>query len=170
MKPDSVLAKTDKGAREIETRENKLDHRLRALLIMINGKATAAELAKKFEQVGDILPMLDQLAAQGFVAEAGAAGAAAPPSAAAARPPAPQRPVTGPAAGLGDLKRAQMELCMHLRNVLGPDADLITGKIEACRTLDELRAYFAAQRGTLDEWLGKSKSAAFWAKADPYLR
>ena len=163
MNPDSVLAKTAKGAREIETRENKLDHRLRALLIMVNGKATAAELAKKFEQIGDIGPMLDQLVAQGFAAEAGAPGAA--PAAAA-----PARPTTGPAAGLGDLKRAQVDLCMHLRNVLGPDADLITAKIEACRTLDELRAYFEAQRGTLDEWLGKSKGAAFWAKADPYLR
>lgn len=167
MKPDSVLAKTDKGAREIETRENKLDHRLRALLIMVNGKATAAELAKKFEQVGNILPMLDQLAAQGFVAEA---GAAPPPSAAARVAPAPQRPAGGPVPGLGDLKRAQVELCMHLRSVLGPDADLITGKIEACKTMDELRAYFASQRDTLSEWLGKSKSAAFWARADPYLR
>lgn len=167
MKPDSVLAKTGKGAREIETRENKLDHRLRALLIMVNGKATAAELAKKFEQVGDILPMLDQLAAQGFVAEAGAAGAA---PALPAAPAAPQRPTGAPVPGLGDLKRAKAELCMHLRNVLGPDADAITGKIEACRTLDELRAYFASQRETLSEWLGKSKSAAFWAKADPYLR
>jgi hypothetical protein len=59
---------------------------------------------------------------------------------------------------------------MHLRNVLGPDADGLTAKIEACKTMEELRAYFAAQRGSLDEWLGKSKSAAFWAKADPYLR
>ena len=162
MNPDRVLAKTAKGAREIETRENKLDHRLRALLIMVNGKATAGELAKKFEQIGDIGPMLDQLVAQGFAAEAGAAAAAAAPPRA--------RPSTGPAAGPGDLKRAQVELCMHLRNVLGPDADLITAKIEACRTLDELRAYFEAQRGTLDEWLGKSKSAAFWSKAEPYLK
>src|SRR5688572_24766435 len=114
MNPDSVLAKTDKGTREIETRENKLDHRLRALLIMVNGKATAAELAKKFEQVGDILPMLDQLVAQGFVAEPGAVASPAAAGGAPPRPAAPQRPVTGPAAGLGDVKRAQVELCMHL--------------------------------------------------------
>jgi hypothetical protein len=164
MGPDSILAKTAKGTREIETRENKLDHRLRALLIMINGKATAGELAKKFEQAGDITPMLAQLVAQGFVSEAGGASAPAP---AAAPPP---RPTTGAAAGLGDLKRAQVELCMHLRNVLGPDADMVTAKIEGCRSLDELRAYFQGQRAVLDDWLGKTKAAAFWAKADPYLR
>ncbi len=163
MNPDSVPAKTAKGAREIETRENKLDHRLRALLIVVNGQASAAELEKKLEQIGDVGAMLDQLVAQGYVAEAGAAGAAAP--AAVARPAASAAPVAAP----GDLKRAQVELCMHLRNVLGPDADIVTAKIEGCRSIEELRAYFAAQRATLDEWLGKSKGAAFWAKADPYL-
>ncbi len=158
MDPDSVLAKTVKGTREIETRENKLDHRLRALLIMVNGKATAGEIAAKFSQIGNMLPMLDQLAAQGYVALPGAA--AAPPAA---------RPSVGPAAGLADLKRAQAELSMHLRNVLGPDADAVTARIEACKTIEELRAYFASQREMLDDWLGKSKSAAFWAKAAPYL-
>jgi hypothetical protein len=164
MKPESILAKTAKGAREIETRENKLDHRLRALLIMVNGKASAGELAKKFEQIGDIAPMLDQLVAQGFIVEQGGAGAPAAPAAAATRPG------VGPAAGLGDLKRAQAELCMHLRSVLGPDADGLTAKIEACRSIPELRAFFEGQRDALNEWLGKTKSAAFWAKADPYLR
>jgi len=74
------------------------------------------------------------------------------------------------APGPGDLKRVQVELCTHLRNVLGPDADLITAKIEACKTMAELRSYFGAQRDMLNEWLGKTKSAAFWAKADPYLK
>jgi hypothetical protein len=164
MNPDSVLAKTDKGTREIETRENKLDHRLRALLIMVNGKATAGEIAAKFSQLGDILPKLDELVAQGYVAVPGAAAAPAGSPASS-----PGKPSTGPAAGLGDLKRAQVELSTHLRHVLGPDADSLTARIEACKTMDELRAFFDAQRGMLDEWLGKSKSAAFWAKAAPYL-
>ncbi|HYD55487.1 MAG TPA: hypothetical protein VEB41_01125 [Burkholderiales bacterium] len=160
MDPNSVLSKTEKGAREIETRENKLDHRLRALLIMVNGRATAGEIAAKFSQLGDISPMLDQLIAQGFIS-AGGTGAAASARAPAAASAAP---------GLGDLKRAQQELCMHLRNALGPDADLVTAKIEACKTLDELRAYFNSQRDTLSEWLGKQKSAHFWARAEPYLK
>jgi hypothetical protein len=164
MDPNSVLSKTQKGAREIETRENKLDHRMRALLIMVNGKATAGELARKFEQLGDIGPLLQGLIAQGFVVEgAGAPAGAAPP------PARPAAPAPG-APGLGDLKRAQVELCMHLRNVLGPDADALTAKIEACRTIAELRSYFAVQRDSLNEWLGKSKAQQFWAKADPYLR
>lgn len=162
MNPNSVLSKTQKGVREIETRENKLDHRLRALLIMVNGRATAGEIARKFEQLGDIGSMIDRLIAQGFVAEG--AGETVAPAAAA-----PAAPGTGTPAP-GDLKRVQVELCTHLRNVLGPDADLITAKIEACKTMAELRSYFGAQRDMLSEWLGKTKSAAFWAKADPYLK
>jgi hypothetical protein len=141
--PNSVLAKTQKGNREIETRENRLDHRLRALLIMVNGKSTAAELGKKFEQIGDISSMLQQLVAQGFV-EAMAA------------------PM--------DLRQVQVALCVELRNALGPDGDAITEKMEACRSIADLRTYLDGQRQMLSEWMGKAKSAAFWAKADPMLR
>ena len=156
MSPDSVLSKTQKGAREIETRENKLDHRLRALLIMVNGRATAAELAKKFEQIGDVSPMLQQLAAQGFIEAAGGAPAAAASPAASG----------GPA----DLKQVQVALCVQLRNLLGPDADVVTAKIEACRSLAEVRTYLGENREMLSDWLGKGKGAQFWAKADPLLR
>ena len=161
MGPNSVLSKTKKGAKEIETRENKLDHRLRALLIMVNGKATAGELGKKFEQIGDIGPLLQQLIVQGFVEAAGdaAPGAAAPGAAVGAAQGSPEQ-----------LKTTQVALCTQLRNALGPDADTITEKIEACKSMTEVRAFINEQRDMLNEWLGKNKSAQFWAKADPLLR
>lgn len=165
MSPDSVLSKTQKGAREIETRENRLDHRLRALLIMVNGKATAAELAKKFEQIGDISPMLQQLVAQGFVEVAGGT-----PAAAAPRPAGAGAAPAATPGGAGELKGAQIALCMQLRTLLGPDADLVTAKIEACKSMAEVRSYLGQNREMLDDWLGKSKGAQFWAKADPFLR
>lgn len=150
MSPDSVLSKTQKGAQEIATRQNKLDPRLRALLIMVNGKATAAELAQKFGQTGDIAPMLEQLASQGFIQETGAAA---------------------PAAGGGDgLKRAQLEICSYLREALGPDADSLAEKIEACKSAAEVRAYLDARRQILNQWLGAEKSVQFWARAEAALR
>lgn len=152
MDPNSVLSKTSKGGQEIETRAHKLDPRLRALLIMVNGKATAGEIAKRFEQAGDVMPLLQQLLAQGFIA--GAASAA--PSAA----PAESR----------DFKRAQRELCIHLSNLLGPEADLITAQLEKCSSLAEMRQFLQERRTLLDQALGKAKSAQFWARADPYLR
>jgi hypothetical protein len=143
MDPNSVLSKTQKGAQEIETRANKLEHRLRALLIVVNGKSTAGEVAAKFGKVADVLPMLQQLVAQGFVAAS---------------------------AGAEELKRAQLELCTYLLNALGPDADAITAKVERCKSMDELRQFLGAQREGLDRWLGESKRAQFWARAAPYLK
>lgn len=148
MSPDSVLVKTAKGAREIETRENKLDHRLRALLIMVNGKATAGELAKKFEQIGDITALLQQLVAQGFVEAAAGAAAASP----------------------AQLRQVQIAICTRLRDALGPDGDMLTEKIESCKSVDEIRAFLETKRDMLDKWLGKVKAPQFWAAAEQALR
>ena len=67
MSPESVLEKTTKGVEEIETRKHKLDAKLRPILIAVNGKSTAGELAARFAQIGDVAPLLDDLAKQGFV-------------------------------------------------------------------------------------------------------
>jgi hypothetical protein len=67
MNPESVLEKTTKGAEEIETRKHKLDAKLRPILIAVNGKLTAGELAAQFAQLGDTAPLLDALMKQGFV-------------------------------------------------------------------------------------------------------
>jgi hypothetical protein len=67
MSPESVLEKTTKGMEEIETRKHKLDAKLRPILIAVNGKSTAGELAAQFAQIGDVAPLLDDLAKQGFV-------------------------------------------------------------------------------------------------------
>jgi hypothetical protein len=67
MNPESVLEKTTKGSEEIETRKHKLDAKLRPLLIAVNGKLKASDLAAQFGQLGDVNALLDGLAAQGFV-------------------------------------------------------------------------------------------------------
>ena len=67
MNPESVLEKTTKGVEEIETRKHKLDPKLRPILISVNGKLTAGELATQFAQLGDAVPLLDELLKQGFV-------------------------------------------------------------------------------------------------------
>ena len=67
MSPESVLEKTTKGVEEIETRKYKLDSKLRTILIQVNGKLTAGELATSFAQLGDVAALLDDLHRQGFV-------------------------------------------------------------------------------------------------------
>ena len=146
----AILSKTAKGTEELETRKYKIDQRSRALLIVVNGKSTGAELLKKFEQMGDVTPMLEQLLANGFIAEGpGAAGPGAPAPAAAAG---------------ADFKALRAELSQAITAVLGPGGDAITEQIEECKSLEELRAYVGGKRAMLEAALGK-KGAQFWAKA-----
>jgi hypothetical protein len=146
MNLNAILAKTAKGQEEVDTRKYKLDMRTRALLIMINGKSTAAEIQQKFGQMGDVGAKLEQLVADGFVADAGGAGAAKGAAA---------------TAGFDDI-RAQ--LSRALSDALGPDGDTIAEKIEACESARELKDYIDARRAVLESILGR-RGDAFWKKA-----
>lgn len=149
----AILSKTAKGVEELETRKYKIDQRSRALLIVVNGKSTGADLLKKFEQMGNVTPMLEQLLAGGFIVEGAGAGAGAGAPA-------------GPAAAAGgpDFKALRAELAQAITAVLGPAGDAITEKIEECGSLEELRAFVGGKRAMLEAALGK-KGAQFWAKA-----
>jgi len=150
----AILSKTAKGIEEIETRKYRLEQRKRALLIVVNGKSSAAELMQKFEPMGDISPLLEQLLADGFVA----AGAAAAPAAGA----------PAPAAAKDDFAAARSQLVRAIVDALGPGGDAIAEKVEACGSRQELKNYLDTRRAMLDAALGR-KGAAFWAKAKELL-
>jgi primosomal protein N' len=134
----SVLSKTEKGREEVETRKYKLDQRLRAVLITVNGKLTVGELARQFSQTSDILAQLDKLLREGFVQE--------------------------PQDDTARLKQARAEVAALVVGALGPDGDAIALKVESAKTLEELRAYLESRRAVLDGALGKGKAEAFWAR------
>lgn len=114
MNLQAVLQKTEKGVEEIKTRAHKLEQRLRMLLIVVNGKATGAELARQFATVGDITPLLEQLIAQGYVREA---------------------------VGPSDFREARIRLSQALTDAMGPAGDAIVMQLQACKSLDELRGF-----------------------------
>lgn len=114
MNRQAVLQKTEKGVAEIQTRAHKLEQRLRMLLIVVNGKATGVDLARQFESLGDITPMLEQLVAQGFVREA---------------------------AGETDLKDLRVRLSQALTDAMGPAGDTIVMQLQACKDREALREF-----------------------------
>ena len=140
MDQNTVLSKSAKGKEEIETRKYKLDQRLRSVLITVNGKLTAGELAKQFASMADINAVLEKLLREGFV----------------------QAPLADDNARLGE---ARTELASFVSAALGPGGDDIAMKIEAAKSMADLRAYLESHRATLDSALGKAKADAFWAKA-----
>jgi hypothetical protein len=141
MNLQSILQKTEKGVAEVQTRQHKLEQKLRTLLIVVNGKATAAELVKQFEQIGDVAPMLEQLLAAGFIE------------------------AVAPAA---DFREIRIRLAQALTDALGPAGDPIVMRLEACKSPDEARAFIASQRDMLEKVVGP-RGAAFLAKAKELL-
>jgi hypothetical protein len=128
MNRQAVLQKTEKGIEEIQTRAHKLEQRLRMLLIVVNGKATGADLAKQFESLGDITPMLEQLIAQGFVREA---------------------------ASVADFKDIRVRLSQALTDAMGPAGDTIVMQLQSCKDVEALRAFVEAHRERLQGAYGR---------------
>lgn len=142
MNPQSILVKTGKGVDEIETRRHKLDHRLRALLLVVNGNVSVAELAKNFARFGNVPAMLQQLVKHGFVQE--------------------------PASDEG-LETARRELAAWIMNALGPNSLPLAAKIEQCESKQVLRAYLESQRELFDISLSKNKTAEFWDRVNSLI-
>ncbi|MEM5430513.1 hypothetical protein [Cupriavidus oxalaticus] len=64
---DPIYRKTDAGQDEIRTRARKLDHKLRALLLMVNGERRGQDLLAQVAGMGVGPDAMDMLAAQGLV-------------------------------------------------------------------------------------------------------
>ncbi|QUN26751.1 hypothetical protein KB879_21890 [Cupriavidus sp. KK10] len=85
---DPIYRKTDAGQDEIRTRARKLDHKLRALLLMVNGERRGQELLAQVAGMGVAPEAMDTLVAQGLVE---AVPEPARPPAAVAQTQAPAR-------------------------------------------------------------------------------
>jgi hypothetical protein len=163
MDRTAVLAKTAKGAEELKSRRHGLAQKLRSLLIMIDGASTAGDLIAKFGGIPDVEAGLQTLVDQGFVEIRGARQAtpAAPPAAAARAAPAP----TSPAAAPQTRQQAMSALTRMLHDAVGPDADLLTGRLEKAKTRAEFVAAVERCTETLDALAGKARAQAFGARA-----
>lgn len=75
MNPDQVFQKTDKGREEIARRTFRLEARRRTLLILVDGRSDAANLAEKAAQLGDAMAQLQTLWTEGFIEPLGGAAA-----------------------------------------------------------------------------------------------
>ncbi len=67
MDEDVVLMKTNQGQVEIKTRQFKLNSRVRAILIVVDGQTTTGELLAKFSHIDSIEEDIDNLLKYGFL-------------------------------------------------------------------------------------------------------
>lgn len=149
--------KTAKGLAEIETRAHRLSPRLRALLIMVDGKRDLAALEALVPQQAEAA--LNELMSQGFIETSGetpAAPAAAPPAAAPAAPPAPSPAL--------DFEKLRREAVRALTDIAGPAAETVAMRMEKARNADELRPLIAQAAQTVANMRGRSAAEAYAAR------
>lgn len=94
---DPIYRKTEAGQDEIRTRARKLDHKLRALLLMVNGERRGQELLAQVAGMGVGAEAMDALVAQGLAEAVPEPAQPAQPAAAVAAVQA-QAPAATPAA------------------------------------------------------------------------
>jgi pyruvate/2-oxoglutarate dehydrogenase complex dihydrolipoamide acyltransferase (E2) component len=169
----AVLAKSAKGLEEVKSRAHGLSQKLRSILIMVDGTATAGALVAKFGGMPEIAAALDSLAQDGFVEVKGAAAAPPAPVQRAAPPVGATQPLPSPAAPAQSREQALSALTRFLHDDLGPDADFVTGGIERARTQAEFLAAAERCAHTLASARGAAKAQAFRERAkafaDAYL-
>jgi hypothetical protein len=157
----TIYRKTEKGRREIETRQHGLSPRIRGALIMVDGQRTDEVLRKMV--MGDPDAAMQWLVAEGFievVAEVRSAPRAAPvPAAPAAPPPAPPPPPAPAEVDVGrTLEERKRRAVRYLNDRLGPSAEGAAMRIERSRTVREVLVAFEQAERLLA--MGSTTSAA----------
>lgn len=178
----AIYRKTDKGRAEIETRAHRLAPRLRAALIVVDGRRDDAELARLVMQSDEVLDLLEQ---QGFVERVAvaAAGSRAPLTAPAplaagtgATRPAPLDSPTAPlplgatpgapaplAIG-ADFSTRKRGAARTLTDAVGPMSEPLALQIEKAKEERTLRPLLVLARDSIRNVRGSEAARAFEAK------
>jgi hypothetical protein len=139
-----IYAKTPRGVAEVGARSAQLSMIARRVLIMMDGKRTVDDLAV-FVRAGEIDAIVTQLESEGLAEKAGEAIAATAAPRPIGEPTRTGTPTVAPP--LPDdrelapitLEEAKRRAVRELNERLGPEADVMAMRIEACRSIDEFR-------------------------------
>lgn len=144
MMPDALYARTDKGVTELALRSQAIPARARSILVMIDGKATGAQLLTKFAAFPNSGELLELLEAGGYIEPTTSSVMLQPVAVDAAQ---------------GAMGATRRYMVQTLREVLGPDADMLTEEVENSRTPEKLFA-LAEQHHDLMVAIDQSSRAA----------
>ena len=136
-----VYTKTPKGISEIATRSAQLSMTTRRVLIMIDGKRTVDELSVLLRP-GEVDGVVAQLESAGLIHRYTSSHALDVPTVAGREVdamPTTQGPSGGEEANPMTLEEAKRRAVRELTDRLGPDAEVLSMRIESCRTIEDFR-------------------------------
>ena len=162
MELNKVYIKTAKAQEEIQNRTYKLSANLRRLLIMVDGRSTAADMTGRLTMLGDVMAGLVELETGGFIATLA-------PRVPAPAPAATPEPVSQPAQPAFNLDPAKHVIQSALLSAIGPAAEYWIECVEATATPDQLRIEFDAIRELLPRLLSPSQAEQAWRQMEPVM-
>jgi predicted regulator of Ras-like GTPase activity (Roadblock/LC7/MglB family) len=166
MDKNTLFGKTAAGREALTTRPAGLGPRLRALLIMVDGKRNLAEFEKLSGSLEQATQSLNDLMTAGWVEMVGADGLpkAAPPAAVPAR--ASFEPVAAPSAPVAaaatasvttlPFSEARRLVVRFINDQLGPMGETLAIRAESCKTPADLQAALPRIREGLKSFKGSS--------------
>ncbi|NJD25130.1 MAG: hypothetical protein FIB06_06965 [Betaproteobacteria bacterium] len=164
MNPNSIYARTEKGTAEVAQRSQAIPNKARSLLLMIDGKASGAQLLDKFAAFPNSAELLQILEDGGYIA----AVAGAPAAAAIPRPAAAAAPVAAAPAG-DSLATVRRFMNQTLREIFGPDADELSLKVDKAASEADLRTLAEKHRDLIASVGGRRKAEAYWQTIEVLL-
>ncbi len=129
MDKNVILLKTDKGIDEIKIRQYKLNPRLRAILIVVNGQKNIGELLNNFSQIDNVDDDVRSSIKTGFLR------------------------------ATADFKKQRKALSNSVTDVMGPYADFFTLQIEECKDIGALTKFIDDKRAMLERGMGSRGKA-----------
>lgn len=148
----SIYDKTEKGREEITTRKYQLASRLRTLLVMIDGKQSAADIMKKVAALGLTEQNLQELLEQEFIIEIAVQADTLPTPTESAPPPVTETATAAngaakspeaPAPAMTDAERFQALYNFYnetIKSAIGLRGYGLQLKVERAANIDDFRA------------------------------
>lgn len=145
-----IFTRTALGTEEAQHRTRKLNMRLRAALLMVNGIDSVETMVRKFHGLPQVPAFLQELEKGGYIAPVA-------PKAAAPRAAMSQR---------DSFDQTVRTVVSLIHDMLGPDGDMITEKLEnIAEDMEDgalIMQFLEKRREMFDETAGKQKSADFF--------
>lgn len=160
-----VYSKTPKGVAEVGARSAQLPMTTRRVLIMIDGKRSIDDLAVLLRP-GEIEGVIAQLEGAGLIQRASGSAAALDVPTVAGRvdhdaSPTTQGPAPGEETSPITLDEAKRRAVRELTDRLGPDAESLAMRIEACRTIEDFRERVRESERFVSAALGPAAAADY---------
>lgn len=147
----TIYRKTERGQAEVETRADRLPPRLRAALILVDGRRSDDELAKLVST--EAAQLLRSLQADGYIEPLAAA-----PAKPAAGPSSASGLLALPPSAVASIKR---DAVRSLTDQIGPMAEALALKIERASNAAELQGLLEIARQVLGDTRGRAAGDAF---------